>query len=157
MSYLPSQTPVVEFGLAVNRRWKSQDGQQREDTCFVDCRTMGRQAEVINQYMSKGRPILIEGRLEYDTWEGKDGTRRSKHRVFVERFTFVGSGGGGGQGGGGGGGGGAQYTRRPSGPQGGGGYGGPQGGGDYGGPQGGPSDEPAPPDYGGGGEEDIPF
>jgi single-strand DNA-binding protein len=167
MSYLPSQTPVVEFGLAVNRRWKSQDGQQREDTCFVDCRTIGRQAEVINQYMSKGRPILVEGRLEFDTWEGKDGTRRSKHRVYVERFTFVGSGGGQGGSGGGGGGGGAQYARRPSGPQGGGGggyggpqsggdYGGPQGGGDYGGPQSG-GDEPAPPDYGGGGEEDIPF
>ena len=106
MGYLPSQTPVVEFGLAVNRRYKDQSGQQREETCFVDCKSFGRQAEVINQYMSKGRPILVEGRLHLDTWEGQDGSKRSKHRVIVERFQFLGGGGGGGgasQGGGGGG------------------------------------------------------
>jgi len=94
LSYLPSQTPVVEIGLAVNRRWRGQDDQQREETCFIDCRAYGRQAEVINQYLSKGRPVLIEGRLQYDTWEGKDGTKRSKHRVIVERFQFMGQGGG---------------------------------------------------------------
>ncbi|MFP4052789.1 MAG: single-stranded DNA-binding protein [Phycisphaerae bacterium] len=150
LSYLPSQTAVVEFGMAVNHRWRSQDGQQRETTCFIDCRCFGRQAEVINQYMSKGRPMLVEGRLDYDTWEGKDGTRRSKHRVFVERFQFVGGGGSGGGAPQGGGGGGAQYQRRPSGPA-------PQqedGGYDQGGGQQ-YNDEPAPPDYGG--EEDIPF
>jgi single-strand DNA-binding protein len=96
MSYLPSQTPVAEFGLAVNRRWRSRENEQREETCFVDCRVYGRQAEVLNQYMSKGRAILVEGRLQYDVWEGKDGVRRSKHRVIVERFQFVGGGGGGG-------------------------------------------------------------
>jgi len=90
MSYLPSQTPVVEFGLAVNRRWRGQDGQNKEETCFIDCRCYGRQAETLNQYMAKGRPLLIEGRLQFDTWEGKDGTRRSKHRVIVERFQFLG-------------------------------------------------------------------
>lgn len=92
MSYLPSQTPVVEFGLAVNRRWRGQSGEQREETCFIDCRCYGKQAETFNQYMRKGRPVLIEGRLQLDTWEGKDGQRRSKHRVFVERFQFLGSG-----------------------------------------------------------------
>ncbi len=91
MSYLPSQTPVVDLGLAVNRRWRGQDGQQREETCFIDCRCYGRQAETINQYFKKGNPILIEGRLQFDTWEGKDGTKRTKHRIFVERFTFVGA------------------------------------------------------------------
>ena len=95
LTYLPSQTAVVEFGLAVNRRWRGQDNQQREETCFVDCRCYGRQAEVINQYLSKGRPVLVEGRLQYDTWEGKDGTKRSKHRVIVERFQFLGPAGGG--------------------------------------------------------------
>ena len=99
MSYLPSQTAVVEIGLAVNRRWKSQDGQQREETCFIDCRAYGRQAETLNQYMSKGRPILIEGRLQFDQWEGKDGTRRSKHRVVIDNFQFLGGGGGAGGGG----------------------------------------------------------
>jgi single-strand DNA-binding protein len=91
LSYLPSQTPVVEFGLAVNRNWKGQDGQQREETCFIDCRAYGRQAETINQYLGKGSQALVEGRLQFDTWEGKDGTRRSKHRVFVERCQFLGS------------------------------------------------------------------
>lgn len=118
MSYLPSNTPVVDFGMAVNRRWRGREGEQREDVCFIDCRCYGKQAETINQYMSKGRPILIEGRLEFDQWEGKDGQRRSKHRVFVERFTFVDGGGSGGGGGGGQGGSrqGASYRQRPSGP-----------------------------------------
>jgi len=90
MSYLPSQTPVAEFGLAVNRRWRGQDNQQREETCFVDCRVFGKQAETFNQYMSKGRAVLVEGRLHLDSWEGKDGVKRSKHRVIVERFVFLG-------------------------------------------------------------------
>ena len=92
LKYTQNETPVANFGLAVNRRWKDRDGNAQEDVCFVDCRCYGKQAEVINQYMKKGRPILIEGRLELDTWEGPDGTRRSKHRVFVERFTFLGDG-----------------------------------------------------------------
>lgn len=90
MSYLPSQTPVIEIGLAVNRKWRSQEGQQREETCFIDCRAFGKQAETINQYMSKGQPILIEGRLTFDQWEGKDGSKHSKHRVTVEKFQFLG-------------------------------------------------------------------
>ena len=91
MSYLPTQMAVVEFGLAVNRRWRGPDGQQREETCFVDCRAYGKQAETINQYLAKGKSVLVEGRLQFDTWEGKDGTRRSKHRVVVERFQFLGA------------------------------------------------------------------
>lgn len=90
LSYLPSQTPVVEFGLATNRRWRGANGEQREETCFVDCRCYGKQAETFNQYMSKGQSVLVEGRLQFDTWEGPDGQKRSKHRVFVERFTFLG-------------------------------------------------------------------
>jgi len=99
LSYLPSNTPAVEFGLASNRKWKDQSGQQREDTCFIDCRAYGRSAEILNQYTAKGRQILVEGRLQLDTWEGKDGTRRSKHRIFVENFQFLDSGSGRGQGG----------------------------------------------------------
>jgi len=89
LSYLPSQTPVCEFGLAVSRRWKGTNGEPREETCFIDCRLYGRQAETFNQYMAKGRPVLIEGRLQYDTWEGQDGTRRSKHRINVQGFQFL--------------------------------------------------------------------
>ena len=99
LSYTPNQTAVVDFGLAVNRRWAGQDGSQREETCFVDCRAFGRLAENINKYMSKGKPIFIEGRLTFDSWTAQDGTKRSRHRVTVENFTFLpGTGGGGGQG-----------------------------------------------------------
>jgi single-strand DNA-binding protein len=94
LSYTPNQTAVVDFGLATNRRWTGQDGSQREETCFVDCRAFGRLAENINKYLRKGRPILIEGRLTFDTWTAQDGSKRSKHRVTVENFTFLPGGGG---------------------------------------------------------------
>jgi single-strand DNA-binding protein len=90
LSYLPSQTAVVDFGLAVNRRWTGQDGERREETCFVDCRAFGRQAENINKYLSKGRQLLVEGRLTFNSWTAQDGTKRSKHRVTVENFQFLG-------------------------------------------------------------------
>ncbi len=89
LSYTPNQTAVVDFGLATNRRWTGQDGSQREETCFVDCRAFGRQAENINKYLTKGRPVFVEGRLTFDSWTAQDGTRRSKHRVTVERFHFL--------------------------------------------------------------------
>jgi single-strand DNA-binding protein len=89
LSYLPSQTAVVDFGLAVNRKWTGQDGSQREETCFVDCRAFGRMAENINKYLNKGRPVFVEGRLTFDTWTAQDGTKRSKHRVTVQNFQFL--------------------------------------------------------------------
>lgn len=91
LKYLPNNMAVCEFGLAVNHRWRDRDGNQREDVCFVDLSAFGRQAEVINQYMAKGKPILVEGRLKYDTWTGQDGQKRSKHSVVVDTFQFVGS------------------------------------------------------------------
>ena len=100
LSYLPSQTAVVEFGLAVNRKWKSKEGENKEDTCFIDCRAFGRSAENINKYLSKGRPVFVEGRLTFDSWTAQDGSKRSKHRVTVENFQFLGSPGGGNSGGG---------------------------------------------------------
>jgi single-strand DNA-binding protein len=89
LSYTPNQTPVVDFGVATNRRWTAQDGTQRDETCFVDCRAFGRTAENINKFMSKGRPIFIEGRLTFDSWTAQDGSKRSKHRVTVENFQFL--------------------------------------------------------------------
>lgn len=97
LSYTPSQTAVVDFGLAVNRRWTGQNGEKKEETCFVDCRMFGRRAEVINKYCKKGNPLLVDGRLTFDSWTAQDGTRRSKHRVTVENFEFLGGGSGGGQ------------------------------------------------------------
>ena len=99
LSYTPSQTAVVDFGVATNRKWSGPDGSQREETCFVDCRAFGRMAENINKFFSKGKPIFMEGRLTYDTWTAQDGTKRSRHRVTVENFQFL-PGTGGGPGGG---------------------------------------------------------
>lgn len=94
LSYLPSQTPVVEFGIATTRTYRKKDGSQGEDKCFVDCQMFGKRAEVINQYLKKGDPIFVEGSLKFDSWE-KDGRKHSKLRVFVENFEFLGKGGGG--------------------------------------------------------------
>lgn len=91
LSYLPSQTAVVDFGMAVNRKWKSKDGEAKEEVCFVDCRAFGRTAENINKYVKKGDPFFVEGRLTFDSWTAQDGTKRSKHRVTVESFQFLGS------------------------------------------------------------------
>lgn len=90
LKYLPNNTAVCEFGLAINHRWRDRDGNQREDVCFVDVSAFGKQGETINQYMSKGRPILVEGRLKLDTWQAQDGSKRSKHSIVVDNFQFVG-------------------------------------------------------------------
>lgn len=90
LRYLPSNMAVCDFGLAVNRRWRDKDGNQKEEVCFVDVSAFGRQAETINQYMSKGRALLVEGHLRFDTWTGQDGQKRSKLSVVVDTFQFVG-------------------------------------------------------------------
>ncbi len=92
LSYTPSNTAAVEFSLATNRKWKDQSGQQREEVCFADCQMYGRRAEVINKYLHKGDPLFIEGRLKFDSWQAQDGTKRSKLRVMVETFEFLGGG-----------------------------------------------------------------
>jgi len=103
----PAGQSVAELGLAVNRSWwDKQANQKREETTFVDVTLWGRDAEVASEYLSKGRPVLIEGRLQYDTWEDKQtGQKRSKLRVVCERMQLLGGRGEGGGGGGGGGGG----------------------------------------------------
>ncbi|HYC77309.1 MAG TPA: single-stranded DNA-binding protein [Planctomycetota bacterium] len=96
LKYLPSGTPVCEFGVATNRKWTDQaSGQMREQTMFVDCQVMGKTAETVSRNFTKGKPILIEGRLDYRQWTTPAGEKRSKHEVFVESFSFVGSAGGG--------------------------------------------------------------
>jgi single-strand DNA-binding protein len=100
LSYTANNTPVAEFGLAVNRRWKGPDGNLKEETLFVDCKVYGRQAETFSQYMAKGRPVLVEGRLEFRQWQTPEGQKRSKHGVVVESFRFMGPAGERGAGGG---------------------------------------------------------
>ncbi len=92
LSYTPSNTAVCKFGIATNRKWKDRDGGDREEVCFVDCTLFGRGGEVFNQYMGKGRPVLVEGRLTLNQWTTPDGDKRSKHEVFVENFQFLGGG-----------------------------------------------------------------
>lgn len=104
LRHTQSGMALAKFGMAINRKW-SQNGEQKESTCFVDLTAWGRQAEVLGQYVKKGSPLFVEGRLEYSTWEGQDdGKKRSKLEVVVENFQFIGaprSAGGGGGGGGG--------------------------------------------------------
>src|SRR5947209_7743849 len=101
LKYLPSQTAVVEFALAMNRKFKDAQGQDREEVCFVECAAFGKTGEVINQYCKKGKPLFVEGRLKLDQWDDKQGGgKRSKLSVVVENFTLLG---GPGEGGGGGG------------------------------------------------------
>jgi len=97
LRYTPSGAPVCEFGMAINRTYKTSAGEQREEVCFVDVVMWGRRGVVISEYMTKGRPIFIEGRLQYDSWESAEG-RRSRLRVVADNFEFIGGrGGGGGQ------------------------------------------------------------
>jgi len=91
LSYTPNQTAVCDFGMATNEKWTSKGGEKKEKVCFVDCRAFGKLAENINKYFSKGRAIHIEGVLELDQWEAQDGSKRSKHRIKVIGFSFVGS------------------------------------------------------------------
>ncbi len=95
---------VADISIAVNRKFKTKDGQEREEVTYVDCECWGPRAEVIAKFFSKGKPIFIEGRLKLDSWEDKDGQKRSKLKVSIDSFEFVG-GSGGGTGGGG------EYTR----------------------------------------------
>jgi single-strand DNA-binding protein len=91
LKYLPSGTAVARLGLAVNHNYTDrQSGEKKEEVCFVDLDAFGKTAEVMNEYLQKGREVLVEGRLRFQTWETDDGQKRSKHDIFVERFSFVG-------------------------------------------------------------------
>ena len=94
LRYTSGGTAIAKLGLAVNRVWRDAEGQQKEETTFVDVDAFGKQAETLGQYMQKGRPILVEGRLKLDQWEDKNtGQNRSRLGVVLERFSFVGGGG----------------------------------------------------------------
>jgi single-strand DNA-binding protein len=134
LKHTPSNQAVAQIGLAVNRNFQTKDGEKREETTFVDCEAWGRTAEVMSQYLAKGRPVLVEGRLKLDQWQDKDGNNRSKLKVVIENFQFLGGRGEGGQGGGGGGG---QSNYASSGNSGSSNQGGGGGGGR-------PSDDPIP-------------
>jgi single-strand DNA-binding protein len=95
--YVPSGTAVGDMRMAVSRKYKGADGQEHEDTCFVTVTVWGRQAETCGEYLRKGSPLLVEGRLKMDEWE-KDGQKMSRLGVVGERVQFLGGGSGGGGG-----------------------------------------------------------
>ena len=88
------EAQVANFGLAVNRRYKTASGEQREEVTFVDCEAWGSVAGVIGQYLKKGSPALVTGRLKLDQWQDRDGQNRSRLKVLVGEFKFVPTGGG---------------------------------------------------------------
>ena len=93
MRYTPKGTAITKIGLALNRTWKTETGETKEEVTFVDVDAFGRQAEVIAQYMKKGRPLLVEGRLRLDQWDDKQtGQKRSRLGVVLESFSFLDSG-----------------------------------------------------------------
>jgi len=92
LRYTPNKQAVCDFGIAINRKWKGADGQMHEEVCFVDCTAWAGRAETLAKYLSKGRPLFVEGRLNYRTWDGPDGKKRSKLDVVVEQFQFIDSG-----------------------------------------------------------------
>jgi single-strand DNA-binding protein len=100
LRYTPKGTAVAKIGLAVNRVWRSETGEKKEETTFVDIDAFGQQAETICQYVRKGSPLLVEGRLRLDQWDDKQtGQKRSKLGVVLENFQFLGTGNRGAEGG----------------------------------------------------------
>ena len=97
--YSSSGTAIANLGIAVNRNWRNQDGQQQEEVTFVDVTAFGKRGETVGQYLKKGRPIFIEGHLRLDQWDDKQtGQKRSKLAVILDSFEFIdsrGEGGGG--------------------------------------------------------------
>jgi single-strand DNA-binding protein len=92
LRYTPKGTPVTDFGLAVSRIYSGENGEKKEETTFVDVTLWARQAEIAGQYLKKGRPVFIEGRLQLDTWDDKQtGQKRSRLRVVGENIQLLGS------------------------------------------------------------------
>jgi len=89
LRYIPNGTPVADFGMAVNREWTDREGEKHSETCFVDVVAWRKQAEVCDQFLTKGSLVYVEGRLQLDTWETPQGEKRSKHRVVAERVQFL--------------------------------------------------------------------
>lgn len=91
LKFLPNGSSVANFGIAMNERWTDrQTGEQKESPCFVEVAAWGKQAEVVNEYLSKGSPVFLEGSLKFDSWEADDGTKRNKLSVTAFRVQFIG-------------------------------------------------------------------
>jgi len=89
--YTQGGTAIANTGIAVNRKFKAANGEQKEEILFIDLTFFGRTAEIANQYLKKGSKVLVDGRLKLDQWTAQDGSKRSKHTVAVESFQMLGS------------------------------------------------------------------
>lgn len=89
LRYTPNGSAVCQFGLALHRRYRTAAGELQEETSFVEVVVWGKQAEVVSSHMAKGRGVLVEGRLQQDTWETEAGERRSRLKVVAQRVTFL--------------------------------------------------------------------
>ena len=90
LRYLPSGSAVCTTGIATNRKFKNQQGEQKEEVCFIDITFFGRTAEIANQYLGRGKKVLVEGRLKLDQWTDQNGGKRSKHSVTVDNLQMLG-------------------------------------------------------------------
>lgn len=91
LRYTQNGTAIAKTGIATNRRYKTQAGEQKDEVCFIDITLFGRAAEIANQYLSKGRKVLVEGRLIYEQWVDASGQKRSKHSIAVDNLQMIGS------------------------------------------------------------------
>ncbi|MBN1126945.1 MAG: single-stranded DNA-binding protein [Sedimentisphaerales bacterium] len=91
VQYTQSQTPVASFGIAINRKWTGQNGQEQQEVTFVDCEAWQRTAEVLGQYVRKGDPLLVYGRLKLDQWTDQSGQNRQKLKVVAQGIQMLGS------------------------------------------------------------------
>ena len=89
LRYTPSGAAVCQMGVALNRRWKDPAGEPKEEVTFVEVTVWGRQAETVASYLTKGRAVAVEGRLQLDAWQTESGERRSRLKVVAQRVTFL--------------------------------------------------------------------
>lgn len=92
LRYAPSGDAMCKFSLAINREWKGRDGDRKKDVTFIDVVVWGKQAENITQYLKKGSPCFVEGRIQTRSWEGQDGKKNRSFEVSADRVQFLGSG-----------------------------------------------------------------
>ncbi len=90
LRYSPTGVAVARMGMAINRYYSGQNGERKEETCFIDVVVFGKTAENCNTYLSKGKPVFVEGRLSLRTWETPEGEKKSRHEVIAERVQFLG-------------------------------------------------------------------
>ena len=91
LKYTGTGMAIAKTAIATNRRFKTQSGEQKEETCFIDITLFGRAAEIANQYLGKGSKVLIEGRLVFEQWTDQSGNKRSKHSIAVDNLQMLGS------------------------------------------------------------------